>query len=83
MWLLRLPPQEGVVEILVVIVIAVLVHHRIAHAQAHRGPAVGRATCADDGPRGYDLVKNKKDGCVRSVFQPSAQQVEFAEPGPW
>ena len=24
----------------------------------------------DEGPRGYDLFKNKKDGCVRSVFQP-------------
>jgi hypothetical protein len=26
----------------------------------------------DQGPRGYDLFKNKKDGCVRAVFQPSA-----------
>jgi threonine dehydrogenase-like Zn-dependent dehydrogenase len=26
----------------------------------------------DEGPRGYDLFKNKKDGCVRSVFQPTA-----------
>jgi threonine dehydrogenase-like Zn-dependent dehydrogenase len=26
----------------------------------------------DDGPRGYDLFKNKKDNCVRAVFQPSA-----------
>jgi threonine dehydrogenase-like Zn-dependent dehydrogenase len=25
----------------------------------------------DEGPRGYDLFKNKKDGCVRSVFQPT------------
>jgi len=24
----------------------------------------------DEGPRGYDLFKNKKDGCVRSVFHP-------------
>jgi threonine dehydrogenase-like Zn-dependent dehydrogenase len=24
----------------------------------------------DEGPRGSDLFKNKKDGCVRSVFQP-------------
>jgi threonine dehydrogenase-like Zn-dependent dehydrogenase len=24
----------------------------------------------DEGPRGYDLFKNKKDGCVRAVFQP-------------
>ena len=24
----------------------------------------------DDGPRGYDLFKNKRDGCVRAVFQP-------------
>jgi threonine dehydrogenase-like Zn-dependent dehydrogenase len=25
----------------------------------------------DEGPKGYDLFKNKKDGCVRSVFQPA------------
>ena len=24
----------------------------------------------DQGPRGYDLFKNKKEGCVRAVFQP-------------
>jgi threonine dehydrogenase-like Zn-dependent dehydrogenase len=24
----------------------------------------------DDGPRGYDLFKNKKEGCVRAVFRP-------------
>ena len=24
----------------------------------------------DDGPRGYDIFKNKQDGCVRSVSQP-------------
>jgi threonine dehydrogenase-like Zn-dependent dehydrogenase len=24
----------------------------------------------DDGPKGYDMFKNKKDGCVRAVFQP-------------
>jgi threonine dehydrogenase-like Zn-dependent dehydrogenase len=24
----------------------------------------------DDAPRGYDLFKNKKDGCVRAVFEP-------------
>ena len=23
----------------------------------------------DEGPRGYDIFKNKIDGCVRSVFQ--------------
>ncbi|WMY78745.1 hypothetical protein [Citricoccus sp. I39-566] len=22
------------------------------------------------GPRGYDMFKNKEDGCVRAVFQP-------------
>ncbi|GIH72985.1 zinc-dependent alcohol dehydrogenase [Sphaerimonospora thailandensis] len=25
----------------------------------------------DDGPRGYDMFKHKKDGCVRVVFRPS------------
>jgi threonine dehydrogenase-like Zn-dependent dehydrogenase len=24
----------------------------------------------DDGARGYDMFKNKKDGCIRSVFSP-------------
>lgn len=24
----------------------------------------------DDGPRGYDIFKNKQEGCVRAVFQP-------------
>ena len=24
----------------------------------------------DEGPRGYDMFKNKKDGCVRAVFEP-------------
>jgi hypothetical protein len=24
-----------------------------------------------EGARGYDLFKNKKDGCVRAVFQPN------------
>ena len=36
-----------------------------AHLATHLMPL-------DDGPRGYDLFKNKKDGCVRAVFQPSA-----------
>jgi len=34
--------------------------------QAHRGPAAGRATCADDGPRGYDLFKKRRTAaCAR------------------
>jgi threonine dehydrogenase-like Zn-dependent dehydrogenase len=24
----------------------------------------------DQGPKGYDLFKHKKDGCVRAVFRP-------------
>lgn len=24
----------------------------------------------DDGPHGYDIFKNKQEGCVRAVFQP-------------
>ena len=34
-----------------------------AHLMTHPMPL-------DEGPRGYDLFKNKKDGCVRAVFQP-------------
>jgi threonine dehydrogenase-like Zn-dependent dehydrogenase len=36
---------------------------KTAHLATHPMPL-------DEGPRGYDLFKNKKDGCVRSVFQP-------------
>ena len=36
-----------------------------AHLATHLMPL-------DDGPRGYDLFKNKKDGRVRAVFQPTA-----------
>ena len=24
----------------------------------------------EEGPKGYDMFKNKEDGCVRAVFQP-------------
>ena len=36
---------------------------RTAHLMTHQLPL-------DEGPRGYDLFKNKKEGCVRAVFQP-------------
>jgi threonine dehydrogenase-like Zn-dependent dehydrogenase len=35
---------------------------KTAHLAAHPMPL-------DEGPRGYDLFKNKRDGCVRAVFQ--------------
>ena len=38
---------------------------KTAHLATHPMPL-------DDGPRGYDLFKNKNDGCVRAVFRPSA-----------
>jgi threonine dehydrogenase-like Zn-dependent dehydrogenase len=38
---------------------------KTAHLATHPMPL-------DDGPRGYDLFKNKRDGCVRAVFRPSA-----------
>jgi threonine dehydrogenase-like Zn-dependent dehydrogenase len=38
---------------------------KTAHLATHPMPL-------DEGPAGYDLFKNKKEGCVRSVFQPSA-----------
>jgi threonine dehydrogenase-like Zn-dependent dehydrogenase len=38
---------------------------KTAHLATHPMPL-------DEGPRGYDLFKNKKDACVRSVFHPSA-----------
>jgi threonine dehydrogenase-like Zn-dependent dehydrogenase len=36
---------------------------KTAHLMTHPMPL-------DEGPRGYDYFKNKKDGCVRVVFQP-------------
>jgi threonine dehydrogenase-like Zn-dependent dehydrogenase len=36
---------------------------KTAHLATHPMPL-------DEGPAGYDLFKNKKDGCVRAVFQP-------------
>jgi threonine dehydrogenase-like Zn-dependent dehydrogenase len=36
---------------------------KTAHLATHPMPL-------DEGPRGYDLFKNKKDNCVRAVFQP-------------
>jgi threonine dehydrogenase-like Zn-dependent dehydrogenase len=36
---------------------------KTAHLATHPMPL-------DEGPRGYELFKNKQDGCVRSVFQP-------------
>jgi len=34
-----------------------------AYLATHRFPL-------EDGPRGYDMFKHKKDGCVRAVFAP-------------
>jgi threonine dehydrogenase-like Zn-dependent dehydrogenase len=36
---------------------------KTAHLMTHPMPL-------GEGPRGYDYFKNKKDGCVRAVFQP-------------
>ncbi|GGK87387.1 glutathione-dependent formaldehyde dehydrogenase [Sphaerisporangium melleum] len=38
---------------------------RLAHMATHTMPLY-------EAPRGYDLFKNKKDGCVRAVFRPWA-----------
>jgi threonine dehydrogenase-like Zn-dependent dehydrogenase len=40
---------------------------KTAHLETHPLPL-------DEGPRGYDLFKNKEDGCVRAVFQPTGQE---------
>ena len=39
---------------------------KTAHLMTHPMPL-------DEGARGYDYFKNKKDGCVRAVFQPNGQ----------
>ena len=45
---------------------------RIARGELTTAHLATHPMSLDQGPRGYDLFKNKKDGCVRAVFQPSA-----------
>jgi threonine dehydrogenase-like Zn-dependent dehydrogenase len=45
----------------------------LAHAQKGELNPAYLAThrfSLEDGPRGYDMFKHKKDGCVRAVFAP-------------
>ncbi|GAA1081881.1 hypothetical protein [Pseudonocardia alni] len=43
---------------------------RIANGEITTSHLATHVMSLDDGPRGYDMFKNKKDGCVRAVFQP-------------
>jgi threonine dehydrogenase-like Zn-dependent dehydrogenase len=44
---------------------------RIAKGELPTGHLATHTMPLSDGPKGYDLFKHKKDGCVRSVFAPS------------
>jgi threonine dehydrogenase-like Zn-dependent dehydrogenase len=43
---------------------------RIARGEISTSHLATHVMSLDDGPRGYDMFKNKEDGCVRSVFRP-------------
>jgi threonine dehydrogenase-like Zn-dependent dehydrogenase len=43
---------------------------RIAHGELKTAHLMTHPMPLDEGPRGYDLFKNKKDNCLRAVFQP-------------
>jgi threonine dehydrogenase-like Zn-dependent dehydrogenase len=43
---------------------------RIAAGEIRTEHLATHVMSLDDGPRGYQMFKNKEDGCVRAVFQP-------------
>jgi threonine dehydrogenase-like Zn-dependent dehydrogenase len=45
---------------------------RMAKGELTTGHFATHLLPLDEAPRGYDLFKNKKDGCVRAVFRPDA-----------
>ena len=45
---------------------------RMARGELKTAHLATHPMALDDGPVAYDLFKHKKDGCVRSVFHPSA-----------
>ncbi|MBW8483615.1 zinc-dependent alcohol dehydrogenase [Actinomadura parmotrematis] len=44
---------------------------RIAKGELSTGHLATHTMPLDEAPKGYDLFKNKKDGCVRAVFRPA------------
>jgi threonine dehydrogenase-like Zn-dependent dehydrogenase len=43
---------------------------RIARGDLDTRHLVSHEMSLDDAPRGYEMFKNKEDGCVRAVFRP-------------
>jgi threonine dehydrogenase-like Zn-dependent dehydrogenase len=43
---------------------------RVANGELSTGHVGTHEMSLDEGPKGYDLFKYKKDGCVRAVFRP-------------
>jgi threonine dehydrogenase-like Zn-dependent dehydrogenase len=44
---------------------------RMASGELQTAHLATHVMSLDEGARGYDLFKNKKDNCVRTVFQPA------------
>lgn len=44
---------------------------RFAAGQLKTSHLVTHPMSLEDGPRGHDMFKHKKDGCVRAVLQPN------------
>jgi threonine dehydrogenase-like Zn-dependent dehydrogenase len=44
---------------------------RIAKGELKTGHLATHPMSLDDGPKGYELFKNKEDGCLRAVFAPN------------
>jgi threonine dehydrogenase-like Zn-dependent dehydrogenase len=44
---------------------------RIAKGELSKSHLVTHELSLEDGAKGYDLFKHKRDGCVRAVFNPT------------
>jgi threonine dehydrogenase-like Zn-dependent dehydrogenase len=44
---------------------------RIAKGELKTSHLATHPMSLDDAPKGYELFKNKEDGCLRSVFMPN------------
>jgi threonine dehydrogenase-like Zn-dependent dehydrogenase len=45
---------------------------RMARGELDTGHLATHVLPLAQGPHGYDLFKNRKDGCVRAVFEPGS-----------
>jgi threonine dehydrogenase-like Zn-dependent dehydrogenase len=54
---------------------------RVASGELRTSHLVTHELSLEEGAKGYDLFKNKEDGCVRSVFNPALQPRKDTRPG--